>query len=431
MAIDKVSFRKVGVTLYEGVAKSGIKYVLAPIAGLKTKVFGVMVGKGGLDDVERIGNTRIPAGSAHLLEHRMFQMAQGDGAQLLLAQGASSNAFTDRSSTFYYFSTVDDWKAPLNTLWDMVTHFYMSEERVEREKDIVIGELEGLLDNPAYLFQKEVSQALYSVSPLKDLIIGTPETIKQIHMSTLKKFFLAFYGLKDMVLFGTGGFDPEEVVKELDGQKPVNDFTMLETYRVDSSKEDHASVRQGFVKAPSPDGQTYLGVGIKFPTRKELFDKYGDSIFTIYELLPELVFSPILAPIDRMKKDGLAIFEAGSSLEEGGEDAFLDILYETNSPAKLKERLEEHLAKPQNALDPFFGELRSLKSDYFGDALAVAGAPFPLIDSLVDSFQNHFAWPALAESVLSVNRHDAEKFLKDLSGWPRSYVLLTGKEGKR
>ena len=83
----------------------------------------------------------LPAGVAHFLEHKMFEMGDSDVMELFSRMGASVNAFTSYTETAYYFSTTSDVKEPLNLLLDFVQELDISEESVEKEKGIIIQEL--------------------------------------------------------------------------------------------------------------------------------------------------------------------------------------------------------------------------------------------------------------------------------------------------
>lgn len=432
--MEKAVFRKVGVTLYQGKNPQGMKYVLCPDASAPSAVFGIAVPKGGFHDEKSIDGTKIPAGAAHFLEHRMFDTPKGDGLKVLLGMGADANAFTTNSTTFYYFSTQKADVIPaLDFLFDMVTEFYMSEDAVEREKPIIIGELENQLDSPDYVFDRALAQTLYFHSPLREEVIGTPESVKQTHLSTLKRFFLAHYRIQDMVFFGTGAFDADAISAYLEKKRCRNDFPEAKIEKISpiGEGESQDKVKANYVSAVSPDGQTYLGVGVKFPTRKVLYEKWGDALFAIYELLPELVSSYVLKPIDALRQQGYLIFKSGSDLTQAGEDAYFSLLFETNAPEKLKEGLTAHFDHLETALSPLGKELRAIKNSNLASDIALSGQPMALMENLIEGFENHLAWPFLASRASTLSYRDCYKFLKDMSGWPRTFVRLSPKGGTK
>ena len=74
---------------------------------------------GGADRRFRVGDTwtDTPAGVAHYLEHKLFDMPDGSDALLTLSEnGADPNAFTSTNMTAYYFSCTDGFSDNLRTL---------------------------------------------------------------------------------------------------------------------------------------------------------------------------------------------------------------------------------------------------------------------------------------------------------------------------
>lgn len=423
--MEKALFRRVGVQVFQDTAKNGIDFVVCPIHETHQKTFAVVFGKGGECVDETITGTKIPAGTAHFLEHRMFQTPEGDGLSILTDMGCDANAYTDSSATCYYFSTYGDYKKPFKFLLDMCTNFYMSEADVARETEIILRERERGFDNPAQVFDEALRKAMYWHAPIKDDIIGTEESIRSVHVSTLRKFYKAYYSTDNMTVIALGDVDPDEFEKFVNSYKPSNHFQPLEAVKAPQIPEDRTRVRRSHVDVPSPNGNSYLGLGVKFPDRKSLFDKYGDLVFALYELLPDLLFSPILEPIDNLLKKGLMISTAQGHIEESGEDAYFSILIPTNAPKKLASELDKHLDNPIAAITPFGGEYKAIKLGYLADAVMTASNPSELMDEMVDSYENHLAWPAVAGQAAIMKSKDAFTFLKDFSSWPRVWVRLT------
>lgn len=426
--MDKFYFRKVGVALYEGTSTNGMQYVLSPIKGLKSKFFGVLVPKGGLLDEIEINGTKIPLGTAHLLEHRVFETANGDTLKEFTSAGAFANAYTTQSCTFYYFLTSKDYHRPLKTLFSMFSSFYQTNEKIDHEKPIILGELASKRDDPSYQMDQLMLDSLYFSSPIKEEILGNEKSLQAIHLSTVKKFFEQYYSADKLTFFATGDFNPEELEKE------ISSFTLpkfvKKTVKTNENKEDYSKVHKPLVHAPSSDGQTYLGVGIKFPPRKKLYEKFGDDLFAFYEIAGKLVFSSANRTISDMRRDGLIIFADGSSIEEAGEDTYLESFFETNAPERLRQAFEVHFSKLVKSYNSYLSPLHPLKMSYLGYASQIVTSPEDYVENLTDSFLNHFAWPALVSRVLTFKKKDVVNFLTEVVKFPRAYVILEGKKGK-
>jgi len=94
---------------------------------------------------------RYPEGIAHFLEHKVFEMPDGENIFNRFTElGASVNAFTNNRQTSYYFSTTDNFYENLELLVKMVMTPHLTEENVEKEKGIIAEEIAMYDDNPAF-----------------------------------------------------------------------------------------------------------------------------------------------------------------------------------------------------------------------------------------------------------------------------------------
>ena len=106
---------------------------------------------GGADRRFRVGNTwtDTPAGVAHYLEHKLFDMPDGsDALTALCGNGASPNAFTSANMTAYYFSCTDHFEENLHTLLRFVSTPYFTDASVAKEQGIIAQEIRMGDDDP-------------------------------------------------------------------------------------------------------------------------------------------------------------------------------------------------------------------------------------------------------------------------------------------
>ena len=75
---------------------------------------------------------RVPDGIAHYLEHKMFDLPEGNAGNRFSESGAYSNAFTSYGMTAYYFSCTEETEQNLRLLLRMVLTPYFTAESVER-----------------------------------------------------------------------------------------------------------------------------------------------------------------------------------------------------------------------------------------------------------------------------------------------------------
>lgn len=154
-----------------------------------------------------------PAGVAHFLEHKMFDLPDGRNAlSLLSANGASPNAWTSSGMTAYHFSSTQGFEQNLRTLLTFVSTPYFTPESVAKEQGIIGQEIRMTEDSPGFSVYVGLMRCLYEHNPIRDSVIGTVESISQISDRTLYDCHKAFYAPSNMVLCIAGGSDPDSIV---------------------------------------------------------------------------------------------------------------------------------------------------------------------------------------------------------------------------
>ena len=153
-----------------------------------------------------------PAGVAHYLEHKMFELpGNRDVAAEFAGLGASVNAFTSYDMTAYYFSCTQEFDRCLRLLLEFVSTPYFTEESVERERGIIDQEIGMNLDAPDSVIFDNLMAALYENHPARVPILGTRESIREITPEILELCHRAFYNPGNMLLCVIADVDPEEV----------------------------------------------------------------------------------------------------------------------------------------------------------------------------------------------------------------------------
>ena len=108
---------KLGEIIWEVEHESGLGIIVYPIEGYATScaVFGAKFGSINVNFKDANGKlVRVPEGTAHFLEHKMFENKDGRDAFELFAEiGANANAFTSLEETCYTFSTVAEFERNL------------------------------------------------------------------------------------------------------------------------------------------------------------------------------------------------------------------------------------------------------------------------------------------------------------------------------
>ncbi len=202
---------------------NNLKVVFIKRAGVSVK-FGLLTVKfGSMISNVRVGNRSfvIPDGTAHFLEHKLFEINGKDATELFSKFGADTNAFTGRSSMSFYFTTSDKFFDCLFTLLDLVfTKREFSKRAVEREKLIIENEILMYEDNPYYLGYKELMNSMFWFNPIKKEVAGTVNSIKEIDSHILSFVHNIFITPKNSTLFILGDIYEDELLEKL--SKKIN-----------------------------------------------------------------------------------------------------------------------------------------------------------------------------------------------------------------
>ena len=210
---QKKYYPAVKETLYQTRLENGLTVTLLPKKDFN-EVYGVVsVQVGSVDTrftVDGKGLQQYPQGLAHFLEHKLFEREDsGDVMSAFTELGAESNAFTSFTNTSYLFSTSENVLECLDLLEELVTTFNMTEESVEREKDIIQQEREMYQDDPDSCLFFNTLANLYPESPLASDIVGSENSIDAICLEDLKENFKEFYRPVNSNIFLVGNFKLE------------------------------------------------------------------------------------------------------------------------------------------------------------------------------------------------------------------------------
>jgi predicted Zn-dependent peptidase len=290
-----------------------------------------------------------PAGVAHYLEHKMFDLPEGSAMDAFARYGGSNNAFTNYTMTAYYVECTEYFKENLQILLKMVTTPYFTEESVEKERGIIAQEIRMYEDSADSAVFENLFASLYHTHPARVPIAGTVESISHITAKTLEDVYSAFYRPGNMMLTVMGCVDPESVVREAeentppaDGwMPPVRNYGPEEPLLVQSRKSDTRmevsmpTFVLGFKCEPTWRGPETMRQEILGDLAAEMLVGESSGLYQkLYEA--NLIDSDFSAGFERMK--GLGILEAVGDSEEP-ERVMQEILDET--ARILREGLDE------------------------------------------------------------------------------------------
>lgn len=212
--MTRFDYPELDETLYREVLPNGLTVAVVPRRGFARSTAYFVTNYGSIHNAFRLEGEEFlaPAGVAHYLEHKLFELpGDRDVTAEFAALGASVNAFTSYDMTAYYFTCTQDFRACLKLLLEFVSTPYFTQESVERERGIIDQEISMNLDTPDSVLFDRLMEILYENHPVRIPILGTRESIREITPQILERCHRAFYSPGNMLLCVIGDVEPEEV----------------------------------------------------------------------------------------------------------------------------------------------------------------------------------------------------------------------------
>lgn len=280
----------------------------------------------------------LPAGTAHYLEHKMFENPDGtDVFEQFSLLGANANAYTAAAKTCYLFSCTDNFEDSLRLLLNLVTKPHFTEESVEKERPIIASEIRMYKDDPYWKMHFGLLDCLYQEDPIRIDPAGTEESIAEITPELLYECHRNFYTAENMALCVCGDVEPETVYAVV-GEVLTGDAVSKPT-RV--RPEEPLEIRATEFKTEFDVASPLFAVGIKCkpPVEAEEFMRAEAE----NEIILQAIFGKSGAFYNHCYETGLLgdRFSSGYSTEAGC--AFVMIYGSSETPDKVFELIINEL----------------------------------------------------------------------------------------
>ncbi len=204
----------------EATHSSGLKIFISekPEYSSAQAIFGTKYGS--IDTKFRFADsdsfTTIPEGTAHFLEHKLFESEDGNAFERYAVTGAYANAYTSFDRTCYLFSCTSRFEENFDILLDFVRHPFFTAETVQKEQGIIGQEIRMYDDEPGWRVCFNLLCALYSEHPVRIDIAGTTESIAEITADMLFECHRTFYNMSNMFICVAGRVNADEVLAQID-----------------------------------------------------------------------------------------------------------------------------------------------------------------------------------------------------------------------
>src|SRR3990167_9272906 len=191
--------------------KNGLTLLTVPIPSAQSVLVDIFVKVGSRSEDKRIN------GISHFLEHlffkgsRLYPTAQ-KLSHALDAIGAEYNANTGKEHTQYYIKAAKKHlKFIFEVLSDMLQRPLFAAEEIEREKGVIIEEINMYEDTPMRHVEDVLEEVMWPDQPLGRNIAGTKEVITKITRKNILDYVEGFYQPENMIFSVAGAYDEQEL----------------------------------------------------------------------------------------------------------------------------------------------------------------------------------------------------------------------------
>lgn len=190
---------------------NGIRLVHHRIPGLVAHC-GLIINTGSRDESEN------DHGIAHFVEHMLFKGTVKRKAFHILSRledvGGELNAYTTKEETSVHASfLLDDYERAIELISDVTFNSSFPDKEIEKEKDVVIEEINSYLDNPADLIFDDFEELIFRDQPIGRNILGTQESVRSFSRKKLSDFVTRNYNANQMVFCSVGNISDEKVLR--------------------------------------------------------------------------------------------------------------------------------------------------------------------------------------------------------------------------
>ncbi len=195
---------------------NGLRIVTAGLADARSVTVNIVVGTG-----SRFEEYATNGGVSHFLEHLLFKGSKKYPTAQAIAEavdavGGYNNAYTTEDVTSFYIKVPARYGTlALDILSDMVKSPLLDATELDRERDVVIEEMNVFRDDPSRFIGTLVPSLIFPDNPLGRDIIGSEEVIKTVSRDEIVKYLSQRYRPNNLVVAVAGAVDHEDVVAQM------------------------------------------------------------------------------------------------------------------------------------------------------------------------------------------------------------------------
>ncbi len=386
--MDRIWNEKLNEGLIHETLDNGIELYFYPKEGFTKKyaIFSTSFGSNHTHFKDTLSGEDIilPDGTAHFLEHKLFEEPEKNIFQKFAQFGANVNAYTNFDQTSYLFSTTDNFYESLSLLVEFVQNPYLTDENVEKEKGIIAQEIQMYDDNPRWRVFFNCLRGMYHNHPVRVDIAGTVESIMSITKEDLTSAYDNFYHPSNMVLFVVGDL---EFGKIKDSVNSVSrQFDLEKTIPERALEEEPAQVKQSLIEDKMSTARPLFYLGYK-DVNQGLSDRDSIKKDVATNIILSMMFSESSEFYQSLYSEGLIDQNFGAYYTGKSDYGHSFIVGQSEDPKAVAERVKELFKSGQYLVEERF---LSIKQKEIGGLLMGLNSVEFIANTLTDLYFRGF-----------------------------------------
>ena len=290
--MKKIRLNNTNEVIYYEKLDNGLDVYMCPKDNCESFYLTYNIKFGSMDTLVKVANEKkkvsFPQGTAHFLEHQLFQNENNKTAFEDFANlGSTVNAYTSYKLTCYEVMGSTKFKENLECLYKLVNTPIFQDKSIENEKKIITNEINMYDASPLAMLTFGLEYNLNIYDKHKYSISGTVSDIDKITSKILYKAYDTFYSKENSFMVIVGNFSHLEALGILKEIIKKYKNIIYKKYTIISRKEPLKVENKSTVKIMSVDKPK---VNIAFKIDKRSLNKYSN--LKIYlDMLLDIKFS--------------------------------------------------------------------------------------------------------------------------------------------
>ena len=235
---------------------SGIRLVMEHMDEVRSVSIGIWCDNG---SSKESGKT---FGISHYIEHMLFKGTKNRSAFQIVDEidriGGQMNAFTGKETTCFYIKSLDEhFDKSADVLTDMICDPLFDKDEMEKEKLVVIEEINMNMDDPDDVALDNLEEIVFKGTGMEHPVLGTKESVSGFTHESLCEYYYDHYTRDSLVISVAGSFDEQHVIEYFESK-----FNRLNKEQPEADKTVPGDVHEER-KITKDIEQAHLAMGLK------------------------------------------------------------------------------------------------------------------------------------------------------------------------